>query len=113
MPARKFPVPKLLVEVATRKLRLLQSLAQEVDGHFCRWLAPSKQRHEEFLVRLDSRDMDYECHLDSRNYGKSHLIVGNIIVCTHSLNLHRAEHPADIIDDLNIGGSGLKCDLTR
>ncbi len=38
---------------------------------------------------------------------KPYLVIGDIIVSTHSLNLHGTEHPTDIVDDLDIGRSSL------
>ena len=31
-----------------------------------------------------------------------YLVVGHVIVCAHALNLHGAQHPADVVDNLNV-----------
>jgi hypothetical protein len=36
------------------------------------------------------------------------LVIGNIIIRAHALNLHRTEHPADIINNLYISWRGLQ-----
>ena len=38
---------------------------------------------------------------------ETYLKLSNIIVSTHALNLHRTEHPTDIVDDFDISGLGL------
>jgi hypothetical protein len=40
--------------------------------------------------------------LPTWKYDATDLIVSDVVVRTHSLDLHRAEHPADIINDLDI-----------
>jgi hypothetical protein len=33
---------------------------------------------------------------------QSYLVIGHVIVCAHALNLHGAQHPADVVDNLNV-----------
>ena len=37
----------------------------------------------------------------------THLVIRNIVADAHALDLHRAEHPADVVDDLDIRRCGL------
>lgn len=34
----------------------------------------------------------------------SYLIISDIVICTHALNLHGTQHPANVVDDLNVVG---------
>ena len=38
----------------------------------------------------------------------AYLVVGDIVVGAHALDLRRSQHPADIVNDLEIGGRGLQ-----
>jgi len=37
----------------------------------------------------------------------AHLIISNVIVRAHSLNLHWTQHPANVVNDLDISSRGL------
>jgi hypothetical protein len=32
----------------------------------------------------------------------TYLVVGHVVIRAHALNLHGAQHPADVVDNLNI-----------
>lgn len=42
----------------------------------------------------------------------TYLVVSHVIIRAHSLYLHGTKHPADVIDDLDIGRRGLKSKLS-
>jgi hypothetical protein len=43
----------------------------------------------------------------------THFVISDKVVRAHALDLRWAEHPADIVNDFDIGGSGLKMVSTK
>lgn len=38
---------------------------------------------------------------------KTNLVICNVIISAHALNLHWTEHPANVVNDFYVGGRGL------
>ena len=87
-------------------VRLLRSLARGVDDHSCHSPGPARLRHGGFQVILGSNIQISDLHI-ARVCQNSHLVISNIIVRAHALYLHRTEHPADVVNNLYVGSSGL------
>ena len=49
----------------------------------------------------------YQHHANAMRVTTAYLVVGNVVVGAHALDLSRRQHPADIVDDLQVGRSRL------
>ena len=102
-----FPVRILLGEAGPRTGPPLRSRVREEDGHYGHWGQPLTLRHgvsQEIWGSITMSD------LKDKDSPEANLVVSDEIVCTHPLDLGRAKHPADIVDDLDIG-SGRLCQI--
>jgi len=109
MLGRKFPVLKLPVGVVVRMARPLPSLAQGVDDHSCHSLEPARLRRGGFQAISGSKIVISDVHRRRRDK-TPYLVISNIVIRAHALYLHWTEHPANIVNDFNVRGSGLWVD---
>ena len=107
MRERKFPDQKPPEGVAARTGQPPRSLGQEVSGRCGRWAKPVKRRHEESLVRSESIMICMSTLIAHVPRVYTYLVVGDIVVGAHPLDLSGRQHPADIVDDLQVRGCGL------
>lgn len=83
-----------------RRAQRLHSPGEAAGDHCGHWVPLVKQQREGFPEKWDSSRIEYKpCDLKDVSY----LIIGDEVISAHSLDLRRAEHPANVINDLNIG----------
>jgi hypothetical protein len=82
-----------------------------VSGERSRWSFRSLACTREATTRKISGDMGF-CSTGFSCYSKmietTHLVVCDVIIGAHALDLHRTEHPANVVDYFYIGRSGLE-----
>lgn len=105
MREHRFRARLLPEEGVTRTDQLLPPLVIE-DGHF-----GHSQRHAMRQCAKSQAKWDSRISVISRTTSylmcQTYLVVSHVIIRAHALNLHGAQHPADVVDNLDIFGGCL------
>lgn len=100
------PVPTLHEEVQVQTVPLLQSPATTADGRYDHWPAPSKPPLSGSPAKSGSVQSPVS-HRTVSSRAFPYLVVSDVVISAHPLDLHWTQHPTHVINNLNISSRGL------
>jgi hypothetical protein len=108
MQEHKFLNQQLLLVAAARMDLLLRFLESEVGDRCGHWLLPARPLLVKYRVIWGSNSQYYISRSFLCYKRPAHLVISNIVIRAQPLNLHRAQHPTNIVYDVYIGSACLK-----
>ena len=102
MREHKSPGQRLRAEGGVRTGQPPQSPGPAKGGRCGRWVRLARQRHGGSPARWESA-LTQSVVKSLIAIARTYLVVGDVVVGAHALDLSRRQHPADIVDDVQIG----------
>ena len=73
------------------------------DGRCGHWATPERRQREGSLVRLESSRRNTLIAAQTfLTASRTHLIVGDVIIRAHALDLCRRQHPTHVVNDVEV-----------
>ena len=102
-PARTSPTRTPRVAMEVRKAQHPRSLAQGEGDRCGRSERRVTRQPVGSLERSGSAEQPVSLNSVMRHcFSGTHLVICDKVVCAHALDLRRAEHPAHVVDDLDV-----------